>query len=462
MSSNCAVVASGLGKCYQIYERPQDRLKAAIIPRLQRLTGMTPTKFARDFWALRDVTFSIPRGESVGIIGKNGSGKSTLLQLLCGTLTPTAGTIETNGRIAALLELGAGFNPEFTGRENVFLNGAIYGLSRSVMERRFDAIAAFADIGRFLDQPVKTYSSGMFVRLAFAVVAHLDADILIVDEALAVGDAYFTQKCMRFLRNFMAEGTVLFVSHDMASVKSLANRSIWLEDGQVRGIGETRHIADDYLRALYSSNQETTRASRATPSSRPRLEVAHAETADCRASDLETQGVRNSIQVFNFDPVDEGFGDGAATIVGAVLRTREDTGPMHAVYGGEQVSLEVRVEAHTDLSAPIVGFFLRNRLGQNVFGDNTFFACREAPLMCAAGQEIVARFDFVMPFLPRGDYSISAAVASGSNHDHVQHHWIHDAFMVKSLSSEVHADLFGMPMSQIRLDVGGATARETI
>lgn len=452
MSCEFAISVSQLGKCYQIFDRPQDRLKAALIPRIQRWVGREQTEYGRPFWALRDVSFDIRRGESVGIIGKNGSGKSTLLQIICGTLQPTRGALRTQGRIAALLELGAGFNPEFTGRENVYLNGALYGLSRADVEARFDGIAAFADIGRFLDQPVKTYSSGMFVRLAFAVIAHLDAEILVVDEALAVGDAYFTQKCMRFLRSFMERGTVLFVSHDMASVKTLAERSLWLEGGQLKGEGGTRRIADAYLKALYSSEQRTDRPNAPRVTNTGIGEEKALDARDCRLPDLEALGVRNAVQVFRFDPADEGFGDGGATIVGATLRSR-DGAPAHAVYGGERVRLEIRVEAHRRLEAPIVGFFLRNRLGQNVFGDNTYVACLASPVACDQSTELIAHFDFVMPFLPRGDYSFSAAIASGSNHDHVQHHWIHDAFMIKSLASDVHADLFGVPMAGISLHV---------
>jgi len=187
-----------------------------------------------EFLALNDVSFEVSRGETVGIIGRNGAGKSTLLQIVCGTLKPTSGFIETHGRIAAMLELGAGFNPEFSGRENIFLNGYIVGLTRQQIEARYDAICGFADIGEFIEQPIKTYSAGMAVRLAFAVMAHVDAQILVIDEALAVGDARFVQKCMRFLREFKERGTLLFVSHDTIAVSSLCDRAIWLDAGRVK------------------------------------------------------------------------------------------------------------------------------------------------------------------------------------------------------------------------------------
>lgn len=233
-SSDIAIRVQNLSKCYPIYDAPRDRLKQFVVPRLQGLVGRkTAKQYFREFWALRDVSFEVKKGETVGIIGRNGSGKSTLLQIICGTLNPTKGGVETRGRIAALLELGAGFNPEFTGRENVYLNAAVLGLSNEEIDTRFDEIAAFADIGDFIERPVKTYSSGMMVRLAFAVAIHVDPEILIVDEALSVGDAYFQAKCAHRIRSIISKGvTVLFVSHDTASVKSLCSRAILLDSGR--------------------------------------------------------------------------------------------------------------------------------------------------------------------------------------------------------------------------------------
>ena len=192
-----AIRVQNISKCYHLYDHPRNRLYQSVVPRFQRIIGRAPSTFFREFWALKDVSFEVKRGETVGIIGRNGSGKSTLLQIICGTLSPTSGLVETHGRVAALLELGSGFNPEFTGRENVYMNGSVIGLSRDEIDTRFDDIVAFADIGEFIDQPVKTYSSGMYVRLAFAVIAHVNADILVIDEALAVGDVFFVQKCMQ-------------------------------------------------------------------------------------------------------------------------------------------------------------------------------------------------------------------------------------------------------------------------
>lgn len=227
MSDRHVVIrANQLGKCFHIYNKPQDRLK--------QFFSLNQKKYYREFWALQDVSFSVHKGGSFGIIGRNGSGKSTLLQMLCQTLTPTAGNVEVNGRIAALLELGAGFNPEFTGKENVYMNGAILGFSRKEMDARFDEIIAFADIGDFIDQPVKTYSSGMFVRLAFSVQAHVSPDILIIDEALSVGDIFFQQKCAKRMQYLREQGTTLiFVSHDMGTVRDLCENAVYLKSGKM-------------------------------------------------------------------------------------------------------------------------------------------------------------------------------------------------------------------------------------
>jgi len=244
MCSDLAIEVKNVSKQFRLFKRPKDRLLQALF---RKKTYYTP------FDALRNIDFTVKRGETVGIIGRNGSGKSTLLQMICGTLAPSAGDIQVHGRVAALLELGAGFNPEFTGRENVYLNGAILGLSTAEMDARLEAILAFAEIGAFIDQPVKTYSSGMYVRLAFAVIAHVDADILIIDEALAVGDALFTQKCMRFLRQFKEHGTILFVSHDSAAVTNLCDRAVWLHQGEMRAVGDAKSVCEDYLAMLFGS-----------------------------------------------------------------------------------------------------------------------------------------------------------------------------------------------------------------
>lgn len=257
MSSDIAIKVENLSKCYQIYDNPRDRLKQFIFPRVQRLVGFKPRPYFREFWALRDVSLEIKRGETVGLIGRNGSGKSTLLQMICGTLNPTSGQVEASGRVAALLELGSGFNPEFTGRENVYMNAAVLGLTQDETDARFDDIASFADIGHFLDQPVKTYSSGMVVRLAFAVQAMIDPDILVVDEALAVGDEKFQRKCFARLEELKGKGTsILFVSHSAASVIELCERVVLLEGGVRILDGKPQDVVRTYQKLIYAPPEE--------------------------------------------------------------------------------------------------------------------------------------------------------------------------------------------------------------
>ncbi len=447
MSSEVAIKVDSLSKCYQIYEKPQDRSKQMLVPRLQRMLGIAPVSYGRDFWALKNVSFEVKRGETVGIIGRNGSGKSTLLQMICGTLNPTGGDIVTNGRVAALLELGSGFNPEFTGRENVYLNASVLGLTNSQIDAKFDDIEAFADIGEFINQPVKTYSSGMMVRLAFAVIAHVEADILIIDEALAVGDAFFTQKCMRFLRNFMKTNTVLFVSHDTASIKSLCSSVIWIEKGEVLESGSPRDVCDLYLKAFYESQQGKSTKTVIKP------EYVHHDgrvKRDQRLDFLNQSNLRNDLKVFEFDPNAASFGSSGATIVNVNLEDASNN-PLSWVVGGEEVRLCITAVAHRFLASQIVVFYVKDKLGQYLFGDNTYIATFDMPVHTDAEQKIVAEFGFVMPLLSKGDYAIGAAIAEGTQDVHEQLHWIHDAVVFKSESSSVATGLIGIPMHHIQL-----------
>lgn len=449
MSSESPIKVADVSKCFQIYEKPRDRLKQFVLPRLRGVVGLPPQAYFREFWALRGISLEVRRGETVGLIGRNGSGKSTLLQILCGTLHPTSGDVQATGRIAALLELGSGFNPEFTGRENVYLNAAVLGLTQQQVADRFEEIVAFADIGEFLDQPVKTYSSGMMVRLAFAVMAHVDADILVIDEALAVGDAFFTQKCMRYLRSFMKTGTVLFVSHDTTSIRSLCNRAIWLEKGEILKDGDPKEVSEAYLEAFYESQQgrgTTTRMKTAQP--RGTGEVVK----DQRQDFINATNLRNDIEVFDFEPDAPAFGQGGAQIVDVVLADA-DGGRLAWIVGGEQVRLRVVAEAREHLDSPIVGFYIRDKLGQTLFGDNTYLSYMDAPAACSAGETLQAEFSFRMPLLPPGNYSITVAVANGTQDQHVQHHWIHDALIFRSENSSVATGLIGIPMQSIRLVV---------
>lgn len=253
--NDIAIRVSNLSKCYQIYDTPRDRLKQFILPRIQHAVGRQPAQYFREFWALKDVSFEVRKGETIGIIGRNGSGKSTLLQMICGTLNPTAGSITTHGRIAALLELGSGFNPEFTGRENVYMNASVLGLSKEEIDQRFDDIAAFADIGEFIEQPVKTYSSGMMVRLAFSVAINVDPEILIVDEALSVGDEAFQRKCFARIEEIKrVGGTILFVTHATQLVIEMCDQTVLLHHGRLVFGGNSHQAVNLYYRIIGKSN----------------------------------------------------------------------------------------------------------------------------------------------------------------------------------------------------------------
>lgn len=452
MSSDVAISVKNLSKYYQIYDTPRDRLKQFILPRLQPLFCMTPRQYFTEFKALHDISFEVKRGETVGIIGRNGSGKSTLLQLICGTLAPTHGSIQTHGRVAALLELGSGFNPEFTGRENVYMNASVLGLNRDDIDARYPDIVNFADIGDFIDQPVKTYSSGMMVRLAFAVIAHVDADILVIDEALSVGDAFFTQKCMRYLRNFMKTGTVLFVSHDTGSVRNLCRRAIWLEKGNVLQEGKAKDVCESYLEAFYEAQQgksTTTRIKVAKKKDRDSVTLR-----DQRQDFINTSNLRNDIQIFDFDPDAPSFGQGAAQITDVELLDSNGA-PLSWIVGGEEVTLRVEVLAQQHLDSPIVGFFIKDKLGQNLFGDNTYLSYLDSPVVCEPGHYLKAEFTFYMPRLAAGDYSITVAIANGTQDVHVQHHWIHDAIFFKSETTCVAGGILGIPMRSIDLCIEG-------
>jgi len=446
MSSEIAIKVSNLSKSYQIYSQPHDRLKQSVLPRVQKLLGASTKQYFREFQAVHDVSFEIRKGETVGIIGRNGSGKSTLLQMICGTLNPTSGSIETHGRIAALLELGSGFNPEFTGRENVYMYAAVLGLPRAETAARFADIEAFADIGDFIEQPVKTYSSGMLVRLAFAVIAHVDADILVVDEALAVGDAFFTQKCMRFLRQFMKTGTVLFVSHDTASVRSLCSDAIWIEKGRMLERGSPKEVCEHYLEAFYEAQQGKSTSTRIKASSVPQAAVVQ----DQRRDFINASNLRNDLELFDFNPDAPSFGKGEAQIT-AVRFLDAEKQPLAWIVGGENVTLRVEAQAHGLLDSPIIGFYIKDKLGQNLFGDNTWLDYMETPVACEDGQFLVADFEFQMPRLAAGQYSITVAIANGTQYDHVQHHWVHDAVSFKSESTSVAGGLIGIPMQSINL-----------
>lgn len=433
MHSDIAISVRGLSKTYRLFSHPADRVR--------HFLSLGLKQYHREFTALKDVSFDIKKGETIGIIGRNGSGKSTLLQLICGILKPTTGSVLVQGRISALLELGAGFNPEFTGRENVYFQGALMGFTQSQIADRFDDIAIFADIGDFIDQPVRTYSTGMFVRLAFAAMAHMDASLLVIDEALSVGDANFARKCISFLTNFREKGTLIIVSHDLATVMALCDRVIWLEGG-VRAIGTAHEVCESYRTDSFGT---------LSPPENTDIELLF-DAVDQRQELLIQSTLRNDLELFPFDPHSAASGTGLAMIVDARMQ-RSDGAAYRFVVGGELVTLAIRVRALKLLASPVIGFTVRNYLGLELIGDNTYLNYSTQPVTTQSGEMLEARFHFRMPRFPTGEYSICITVAEGVPGVHVIHHRINNAITFRAQTSNVSQVLVGIPMQNITLGV---------
>lgn len=400
MSSDAVIAISHIHKAYRLFRRPSDRIRQFFA---------SNRKYYEEFWALQDVSFEVQKGETVGIVGKNGSGKSTLLQMICGVLRPTSGTIETRGRIAALLELGAGFNPEFSGRENVYLNGLLLGLTRAEIDARFESIVAFADIGHFIDQPVKTYSSGMVVRLAFAVQAQIEPDILIVDEALAVGDARFQAKCFDRLKTLKERGTsILLVTHSTEQIVAHCTRAVLLDKGRIVHIGAPKDVANRYLDILFGAQE------------RPQLAAAQQALSQKPADADEPFASRPA-----YNPHEYRWGDGAAKIWDFSLSVggRETVN----IKSGERVTLEVAFRFHRAVEQPILGFNIKTKEGITVYNSNSRLLGAE-PLhaLGAAGTSGKVRLGFDCP-LAAGDYFISLGIVSPNGADVTPHDRRYDA-----------------------------------
>ena len=384
--NDVAIRVKGLSKCYQIYATPRDRLKQFILPRLRRLLRLEQKSYFREFWAARDVDFEIGRGETVGIIGRNGSGKSTLLQIICGTLAPTSGQVDTHGRVAALLELGSGFNPEFTGRENVYLNAMVLGLQKHEVDQRLPQILEFADIGDFIDQPVKTYSSGMFVRLAFAVIAHVDPEILVIDEALSVGDAFFQSKCASAMKAMIDKGTtVLFVSHDTHSVKSLCSRAILLEKGQIVAMGDANDVVEQYYSRLVASSPVQRKGDDARPALAPSFDESG--EFDTRVS---YQRIKN----------------GRASFLDIALVDQQGQ-KVVALEFGQKVTLRMFLEAHAHIPEIGIAYHIRDMKGVELVYSDTGVEAGNHLRNLEPGKRYVIDWSFQVS-LREGEYNFSA------------------------------------------------------
>lgn len=488
-----AVRVNRVSKIYHLWNSPKDRL---IDPLKRALSLLLPPGLRlseshvpgyREFHALEDVSFEIRKGESWGFIGVNGSGKSTLLKIISGNLRPSAGTVEVDGKVA-ILDYGSGFNGDFTGRENVFLKGSLLGLSKRQLDERFNEIEAFADIGEFIDQPVKTYSSGMTARLGFAIMAHVNADILITDEALAVGDAFFVQKCMRHIRSFLKHGTFLFVSHSVNDVMSLCTHAVWLEHGSVVRTGKASEVCLAYINSIDRRKSgefldETNDEDNDVDQARGK----YPEQQKKRAGPVVEQLVQRPFQQINVSAVElaalknyyapsivaekqeffrtalveirepavnlEDVLDGDGAVGGgkifSVTITDDQGKHVPSVLGGEVICLTVRAVAEKIVQRPILGFQLKNHLGLTLVAENTFLATREQDIGMVPGEVIAARFRFMMPLVSVGEYVIRAGLADGVEDNNALIDVKHEALLLRCNTSGVRHGLVGIPMLAI-------------
>ncbi len=417
MSEDITISLKNVSKCFQRYAHPVDKLKEILLPGESRTS---------QFWALQDVNLEIEKGQTVGIVGRNGSGKSTLLQIIAGTLTPTTGEVVVRGRVSALLELGSGFNPEFTGRQNVFFNARLLGLTQQEIEDKFDEIAAFADIGDFIKQPVKTYSSGMFVRLAFAVAVNVEPEILIVDEALAVGDIVFQHRCMRRMRSMMDSGvTTLFVSHDSGAIKTLCNSAVMIDAGKIYQKGTPNDVIIKYMKLVTETELGLITPDKvddnvSQTSSEPSAIAIKSTRRGSRKALIE------DVRLFNY------CGEEA------------EKSP---VFGfNEQVKLLIEVQVYQQLQGCIIGFFVCDKNGNELIGSNTIEENQPIKKL-SPGTKLQVEFTFKLPLRPS---SYSLTIAGAENYTAMTFDWIDNAIVFQVLPPDtgkrIHA-LVDTPIS---------------
>ncbi|MFS0754987.1 ABC transporter ATP-binding protein [Noviherbaspirillum sp. 1P10PC] len=442
MSSSLAIKVDELSKCYHIYDKPRDRL--------MQMLSRGKKQFFREFWALRNVSFSINKGETVGIIGRNGSGKSTLLQMICGTVTPTYGTVSAYGRVAALLELGAGFNPEFTGRENIFMNAAILGFPHEEMAARMQDVLAFSELGDFLDQPVKTYSSGMYARLAFSIAINVDPEILIIDEALAVGDARFVAKCMRRIKDIQEKGaTILFVSHDVASVRTLCERAIWLDHGNMVEDGDVFPVSGRFMEFMFSDEK----SDKESLNGETREEVDHLEGqtgSDVAAKGLSTKsgesGAEPVISAPSLDsrPVTH-WGSRKGLILSAAVC--DESGIARDVHSwGKPLNIAIELDIAPDIPREhlSIAFSIKDLKGTDLIVSAT--DDQEVASLPESG-----RFKMVFRltnYLVTGKYLLVAAVENRQYRDIHYYEYVEGAHYFSSVSNERFFGLFQPSIEQ--------------
>lgn len=397
-----------VSKVYPLYDNPIDRLKETL--------SLTKKNYHKDFYALNNINFSIEKGETVGIVGTNGSGKSTILKIITGVLNPTQGNVRVSGKISALLELGAGFNMEYTGMENLYMNGTMMGYSKAEMEKKIPAILEFADIGDFVYQPVKTYSSGMFVRLAFALAISVEPELMIVDEALSVGDAFFQAKCFSKLEEIRASGTtILFVSHDMLSVKKLCDRAIWIEKGAIRADGDASEVCEAYLRMQIEENNRK-KADIVNHLVLDNFGNSTAATEKCVFKKIKTDSVANVTTT------------GKAEMLSFYIKNKEEQ-DVSVLKPLEKYTFGIVTRFTEAVDNVLFGFELENTKGTKLFSINNFLEDKVLK-KAVPGKIYEARFQLELPKICAGEYLISPCVASGSQNNHLVHVRLHNYMMI--------------------------------
>jgi lipopolysaccharide transport system ATP-binding protein len=419
-------------KNYRIYNRNIDRLKQFF----------TNKKYYKNFSALKNVSFKVNDGETLGIIGLNGSGKSTLLQIMCNILTPSSGFIKSEGKIAALLELGSGINPEFTGKENIYLLSSLYGLSKRKINSKFKQIVDFSGINEYINQPVKNYSSGMTLRLAFSIIAHVDADILVIDEALSVGDIIFSQKCMNYLRDFQNKGTIIYVTHDINSTLNFCTKLIWLHKGQIMKYGDTVEVLNSYSHFYYQSIHNEKK-------------LKQIEKKRTNKKIFKTKKIDRTISFESYLNLNtsDGFESGDAKIISVLINNKRGK-KTNTFYGGEAISLTVEVETYEFILNPIIGWAIKDKYGQTITAENSENYGKVIKSI-NKNFRLSCLFQFNLPLLKNGDYSLSVAFAEGKSASPKQHHWIEQAIIFRVINKEnnfgiIKPDIFKVSLRKRR------------
>ena len=433
--SEVTIQVDQVSKVYRLYDKPKDRIKEAF-----SLSGKT---YYKEHYALRDVSFDVHRGETVGIIGTNGAGKSTILKIITGVLSPTGGNVAVNGRISALLELGAGFNMEYSGLENVYLNGTMIGFTREEIDRKLDDILSFADIGDFIHQPVKTYSSGMFVRLAFAVAINIDPEILIVDEALSVGDAFFQVKCYHKFEEFKKQGkTILFVSHDLGSVNKYCDRVVLLNKGKKLAEGNPKDMIDLYKKVM--AGQEAPELEPAPVSDAPASEEAVVEHTEQQLWP-ETNG-QHWHDVMEQNPNYSSYGNGAATILDYCV-IDQNHNITNVLSSGEYYTVRMKVQFHRKLSEPLFALTIRDKQGTDICGTNTMYEDFDTGSVKEGDVRVISFTQRMM--LNGGEYLLCLGCTGFTDGDFEVYHRLYDICLIRVACPKMMVGFFDM---QTRID----------